>query len=198
MKIIGLTGSVGSGKSTVGVLMEKNFSVKLRMTDNIGHLAMEPGQDSYQKIVEYFGTNILREDKSVDRNRLSGIVFSDTSKLEVLNNIIHPWVKSYLRRDIEEEQKLQHFSYYVIESAILFQTQLDSMCEEVWYVDAREEIRRERLKKNRGYSDEKVESIMRQQRENEQWKLHCDRVIENNRDEIWILAQLENYLVSQL
>lgn len=198
MKIIGLTGSVGSGKSTVGVLMEKNFSVKLRMTDHIGHLAMEPGQDSYQKIVEYFGTNILREDKSVDRNRLSGIVFSDTSKLEVLNNIIHPWVKSYLRRDIEEEQKLQHFSYYVIESAILFQTQLDSMCEEVWYVDAREEIRRERLKKNRGYSDEKVESIMRQQRENEQWKLHCDRVIENNRDEIWILAQLENYLVSQL
>lgn len=196
MKIIGLTGSVGSGKSTVGALMEKNFSVKMSMTDNIGHLAMEPGQDSYQKIVEHFGTDILREDKSIDRNRLSAIVFSDASKLEVLNSMIHPWVKSYLRRDIEEQQRIQRFSYYVIESAILFQTQLDSMCEEVWYVDAREDIRRERLKKNRGYSDEKVESIMRQQWENEQWKLHCDRVIENNRDETWILAQLENYLVS--
>lgn len=196
MKIIGLTGSVGSGKSTVGALMEKNFSVKMRMTDNIGHLAMEPGQDSYQKIVEYFGTDILREDESIDRNRLSGIVFSDVSKLEVLNGIIHPWVKAYLGRDIEEEQKSQRFSYYVIESAILFQTRLDSMCTEVWYVDAKEEIRRDRLKKNRGYSDEKVDAIMRQQRENEQWKLHCDRMIENNRDETSILEQLENYLVS--
>lgn len=196
MKIIGLTGSVGSGKSTVGALMEKNFSVKMRMTDNIGHLSMEPGQDSYQKIVEYFGTDILREDESIDRNRLSGIVFSDVSKLEVLNGIIHPWVKAYLRRDIEEEQKSQRFSYYVIESAILFQTRLNSMCTEVWYVDAKEEIRRERLKKNRGYSDEKVDAIMRQQRENEQWKLHCDRIIENNRDETSILEQLENYLVS--
>lgn len=196
MKIIGLTGSVGSGKSTVGALMEKNFSVKMRMTDSIGHLAMEPGQDSYQEIVGFFGTDILREDKSIDRNRLSGIVFSDVSKLEVLNRIIHPWVKAYLRRDIEEQQASQRFSYYVIESAILFQTHLDSMCTEVWYVDAKEEIRRERLKRNRGYSDEKVDAIMRQQRENEQWKSHCDKVIENNGDETLILEQLENYLVS--
>lgn len=195
MKIIGLTGSVGSGKSTVGALMEKHFSVKMRMTDNIGHLAMEPGQESYRKIVESFGNGILREDKSIDRNRLSAIVFSDTTKLEVLNGIIHPWVKDYLRKDIEKEQARGVFSYYVMESAILFQTQLDAVCEEVWFVDAKEEIRRERLKKNRGYSDEKVDSIMRQQRENEQWKLRCDRIIENNSDEISILKQLEKYFV---
>lgn len=195
MKIIGLTGSVGSGKSTVGALMEKHFSVKMRMTDNIGHLAMEPGQDSYQKIVESFGDGILREDKTIDRNRLSGIVFSDTSKLQVLNGIIHPWVKDYLRKDIAQEQARGLFSYYVIESAILFQTQLDAVCGEVWYVDAREEVRRERLKKNRGYSDEKVDSIMRQQRENEQWKLRCDKILENNSDEASILEQLKKYFV---
>lgn len=195
MKIIGLTGSVGSGKSTVGALMEKHYSVKMRMTDNIGHLAMEPGQESYRKIVESFGNGILREDKSIDRNRLSAIVFSDMSKLEVLNGIIHPWVKDYLRKDIEKEQARGVFYYYVMESAILFQTGLDAMCEEVWFVDAKEEIRRERLKKNRGYSDEKVDSIMRQQRENEQWKLRCDRIIENNSDEISILKQLEKYFV---
>lgn len=196
MKIIGLTGSVGSGKSTVGALMEQKFSVKMMMTDNIGHLAMEPGQDSYEKIVAHFGTSILQEDKSIDRNRLSCIVFSDASQLQVLNAIIHPWVKAYLRRDIQEEQEKQKFSYYVIESAILFQTQLHSMCTETWYVDAKEEIRRDRLKKNRGYSDEKIDSIMRQQKENEQWKFHCDKVIENNQDEALILEQLEKYLVS--
>lgn len=196
MKIIGLTGSVGSGKSTVGAIMEQNFSVKMMMTDNVGHLAMESGQHSYQVIVEHFGTSILREDESIDRNVLSGIVFSDVTQLQVLNSIIHPWVKTYLKNDMKEEQKKGDISYYVIESAILFQTQLDSMCDEVWYVDAKEEIRRERLKKNRGYSDRKVDSIMKQQQENEQWKLKCDKVIENNQGEDAILEQLEKYLVS--
>lgn len=196
MKIIGLTGSVGSGKSTVGTLMEKNFSVKMMMTDNIGHLAMEPGQESYEKIVAHFGKGILREDKTIDRNQLSQIVFSDDVQLRVLNGIIHPWVKAYLRKDIEKQQAKQDVSYYIIESAILFQTELDSMCTEVWYVDAKEEIRRERLKKNRGYSDEKVDSIMRQQQENEKWKLQCQKIIENNQDENSILEQLEKYLVS--
>lgn len=198
MKIIGLTGSVGSGKSTVGKIMQEHFSVKLSMTDDIGHLAMEPGTESYEEIVKLLGNHILREDGTIDRKVVSDLVFSDKMLLAKLNGIIHPWVKEYLRKDMETERQKAEYAYYVIESAILFQTGLDAICEEVWYVDAEDSIRAERLQQNRGYSQEKIAAIMQNQSENEIWKQKCRKIIVNNEGMDMILQQLESGLASAL
>lgn len=194
MKLIGLTGCVGSGKSTVGNKMQEHFSVKLVMTDDLGHLAMEPGTDSYQKIIHTFGTAIKKSDGQIDRAVLAKIVFDNKEKLEQLNGIIHPWVKEYLKKSIEQEKQQGQFSYYVMESAILFQSGLDKICDEIWYVDADEAIRRERLKNSRGYTDEKIDSILKNQAENERLKQQCDVIISTNAGENSILPQLQKYL----
>lgn len=90
MKIIGLTGGIGSGKSTVGKRMEELKAVKLQMTDDIGHIALEQGTESYDKIIESFGKSFLKENGEIDRNLLGQLVFANQDKLEKLNAIIHP------------------------------------------------------------------------------------------------------------
>lgn len=195
MKLIGVTGCVGSGKSTVGKKMQEHFSVKLVMTDDLGHLTMEPGSESYQKIITIFGDDIKNDDGTINRTKLGQIVFGNKEKLEQLNNIIHPWVKEYLYKSIQEEREKRQFSYYVMESAILFQSGLNELCDEIWYVDADEEIRRERLKSSRGYTDEKIDSILSNQKENEILKQQCDVIISTNEGEASILPQLKKYLL---
>ena len=87
MKIIGLTGCVGSGKSTVGKKMQEHFSLKLVMTDDVGHLAMEPGTESYENIINIFGTDIMALDGKIDRVKLGQIVFGNKEKFIVINPI---------------------------------------------------------------------------------------------------------------
>ena len=195
MKIIGLTGSVGSGKSTVGKWMEQYFPVKLVMTDEVAHKAYEPGNSCYVQLLQEYGEEILAEDRTIDRKKLATIVFSDEKKIKRLNAMIHPWVKEYLAEDIQKEKKAEKYGWYVIESAILFQTGLDKMCEECWFVDTKDSIRRERLKSSRGYTDEKVDAILEQQKENDSWKKHCEVVIENNEGEQEIVEKLKVILV---
>lgn len=84
MKIIGLTGTVGSGKSTVGKLMQDNFSVKLVMTDKLGHFVMKKGNSGYEKVVNLFGSEILTETGEIDRKILGTIVFENKEKLNKL------------------------------------------------------------------------------------------------------------------
>lgn len=195
MKIIGLTGGIGSGKSTVGKRMEQLGTVKLQMTDEIGHIALEQGTESYNSIIENFGNSFLRENGEIDRSLLSQIVFGNQDKLEMLNSIIHPWVFEFLRKDIDKTQKENKYLYYVVESAILFQTGLDRLCEEIWYVDAAEEVRRKRLQENRGYNVKKIDSIMEQQKENDIFKKKCQVVIMNNGELAEVDTQIKKYLL---
>ena len=195
MKIIGLTGTVGCGKSTVGKLMQDNFSVKLIMTDELGHLAMKKGNSGYQEVVNLFGTGILNAQGEIDRKILGGIVFGNEEKLKKLNGIIHPWVKHYLAKDIAEEMKKDRYKFYIIESAILFETGLNKLCQENWYIDTEHNIRKERLKTSRGYSDEKIEAILANQKEKSFFTKRCDYIIENNRNLENVLFQIEKLLV---
>lgn len=195
MKIIGLTGTVGCGKSTVGKLMQDNFSVKLVMTDSLGHLAIKKGSSGYEDVVHLFGNEILMESGEIDRKLIAKIVFESNEKLNKLNAIIHPWVKQYLEEDILKEKHLGNYQFYVIESAILFETGLNNMCQENWYIDTKDDIRRERLKVNRGYSDEKIALILSNQQEKSFFAEHCDHVVENNRSLEDVLSQIEKLLV---
>lgn len=195
MKVIGLTGGIGAGKSTIGALMEEKFSVRLLMSDHIGHLAMNKGENGYYDIIKAFGREILTGQEEIDRQKLSSIVFDNQKKLEQLNGIIHPWVRNYVEKEIEKERNAERYKYFVLESAILLESGFDNICDEVWYVDADEEIRRKRLKESRNYSDKKINDIFESQRKVRNFKDRIHQIIENNDDMESVCSQLEKLLV---
>ena len=92
-KIIGVTGGVGAGKSTVLAWLKEKYQARVIEADQVGHEVMKPGTEAYQRILEEFGPSVLLEDGRIDRACLGAIVFSDKEKLQKLNNIIHPAVK---------------------------------------------------------------------------------------------------------
>ncbi len=180
MKIIGITGGVGTGKSTVVTLAEDRDYVKAIKADEVGHLAMEPGQTAYNHIITLFGTEILNDDQTINRKKVAEIVFADGSKLEALNGIIHPFVRNYIENVIQKERQSGQCRYFIIEAAILLETGYQGICDEIWVVTTKEELRRQRLKSSRGYSDEKITAIMKEQMPEEELLKYADQIIENN------------------
>lgn len=180
MKIIGLTGGVGAGKSTILEFLQKDWGAFVLQADKVGHFVMEPGRECYEPIVRLFGKEIIKSDKTIDRRRVSDVVFSQKEKLEALNNIVHPAVRRYILEALEKE-KASGRKLCVVEAALLLEEQYDKFCDAVWYVHTDREIRISRLMKNRGYTREKAESIIRSQKSDDFFFRHADFVIENNK-----------------
>lgn len=180
MRVIGITGGVGAGKSTILNFLESLPGVRVEEADRIGHLVMEPGAECFQKIREHFGESVIGGNGQIDRPALSQIVFADKKELEWLNHVIHPAVKEWFRREIRSEQEKGSLRLFVIEAALLIEDQYQELCEEFWYVYTDPQLRRERLKASRGYSDEKIDSVFRNQQTDAQFRMYCQEVIDNS------------------
>lgn len=190
MKIIGVTGGVGAGKSTVLNYLEKRYGAKLILADLVGHEVMEPGHEAYEQVVKVFGREIVSEDKTIDRKALGAIVFADEKKRMILNRIIHPAVRQEILRRLEEAELL-HLSYVVVEAALFLEENYDAFCDETWYIYTDEKIRRQRLKESRGYSDERIDQIFRSQKTHEEFQKRCLFMIDNNGSEEETFRQID-------
>lgn len=190
MKIIGVTGGVGAGKSTVLNYLEKRYGAKLILADLVGHEVMEPGHEAYEQVVKAFGQEIVSEDKTIDRKVLGAIVFADEKKRMILNRIIHPAVRQEILRRLEEAELL-HLSYVVVEAALFLEENYDAFCDETWYIYTDEKIRRQRLKESRGYSDERIDQIFRSQKTHEEFQKRCLFMIDNNGSEEETFRQID-------
>lgn len=191
MYVIGLTGGVGSGKSEAARLMSEMFCARLLISDELGHIAMEPGRDSYHKIVERFGQEIVGEDGQIDRGKLADTIFGDDVARRDLNAIIHPEVIAYIWDYID--QRKQQEGIIILESAILFESDCDCFCDEIWYVYVSEQKRRQRLAESRGYSRDKTDAIMANQLSEEDFRDKCDVVLVND----GTLEELRKNIVAQ-
>lgn len=178
MRVIGITGGIGTGKSTVLRIMEEMGAYVLE-ADSLAHNLMEPGQPAYIRITEFFGSDIIREDGTIDRGRLGQFVFQNPEALERLNGIVHPAVKEFILRDIEEKKKSGKVRWYVIEAALLIEDGYRLVCDELWYIHAEKEVRIERLLSGRGGTREKWEQVMANQSVDEFYRANCDVVIDN-------------------
>lgn len=178
MQVIGLTGGVGSGKSLVAALLQKISGAELLIADELGHVAMEKDTVGYQKILAAFGHRILSHDGEIDRKKLGDVVFDDRDRLMELNQIVHPLVKEYLAGYIRERKEKQGF--IILENAIMFETECDKLCDQIWYVWVPRQMRIQRLQESRGYSREKCEAIMAQQMQDEIFQRKCHRTIKND------------------
>lgn len=195
MKVIGLTGGVGCGKSTVAKTIMENFNAAVLIADNIGFELMKPGQSCYRQIVAAFGEQVLNEDGTLDRKGIAAIVFADEKKLAKLNGIVHPSVRAYINHEVEKLRKEGKKDYVFIESAIILECGYQDICDEFWYVTAPLNLRVQRLKESRGYSDAKIEAIRNNQKQDEEFKKQCSVIIENDSDMQKIVSRLKLLLV---
>ena len=186
MITIGITGGVGAGKSTVLDFFAEKYQAYVIKADEIGHLVMEPGQECYEPVIALFGKQIIKDDKTIDRRQVSDVVFSHPDMLERLNEIIHPAVKRYIRRQLELKRQ-QGQKICVVEAALLLEDHYQEFCDTIWYIHTDQEVRIRRLMENRGYTREKSISIIASQAPEEFFRANADYVVVNNTDlkETW-------------
>ena len=197
MKVYGITGGAGTGKSEVIKMLQQNFGGCVIMSDEVARELMQKGNISYQLIVEYFGRDILMDDGEIDRKKLADHVFNNKEALEKLNSMTHPYVKDEIRKLIAEAEASGECRFVALESAILLECGYEDICDEFWYVYTKPEIRRQRMKETRNYSDEKVDSVMRNQQPDEVFFEQCSFVIKNNTTLSDVYAQLNEKLDQQ-
>ena len=190
MKVFGITGGVGAGKSEVLTYLGQNYDATVIQADEAGYLVMLPGGECYGEIVKLFGRQITTETGELDRKRIAEIVFQDEEKLKALNAIVHPAVKRYIKKAIAAAEKAGT-EYVFVEAALLIEEKYDEICDEMWYIDTKEEIRRERLKQNRGYSEEKISDIISKQLSEEEFKKHCQVILDNNGEKKAVYKQID-------
>lgn len=178
--VIGITGGVGAGKSQVLSLLKEEYNAEVLIADEIAHILMEPEQDCYRQIIAEFSESILSEDNTIDRSKLSTLVFNNKERLKKLNQIVHPGVKNYIREQITDIYEKNPEKLIVIEAALLIEDHYEEICDEIWYIYADESIRRKRLKESRGYSDEKIDSIMKNQLSEAEFRKNCKKTINNS------------------
>ncbi len=175
--VLGITGGVGSGKSTVLEYLKERHGAYVILCDDVARQLQEPGQACFLPMVKLLGRGVLGPDGRIDRREAARLVFSDDSVREKLNAIVHPAVKDRVRELIAEHEDN---ALIVIEAALLLDDHYDELCDEIWYIYADEETRRRRLRLGRGYSDEKITQIIRSQRTDESFRALTDRMIDNS------------------
>lgn len=190
MKKIGITGGVGSGKSKVLEYLAEIEGASIYQADILAHEVQSPGTECHKKIWEYFGTDILNMDGTLNRKKLGQIVFSDNEKLLALNAIVHPAVEARILELISQEEE-KGCEYFVLEAALLHTPFYRNLLDEIWYIHVTEAVRRERLKSSRNYSDEKITSMIQSQPSECIFNEISHRIIENSGDFEWTEKQLD-------
>ena len=184
IKILGITGGVGAGKSTILSYLAQQYGARVIELDKAAHLCMQPGTSCYEQIVDRFGKKILKEDGSIDRPVLSRIVFADRQEVEALNHMVHPAVKAYIRKEIQKERESGKVPFVVLEAALLLEDHYDEICDEIWYVYVEEETRIRRLQSSRGYTPEKTRAVLKNQKSDEEFRRFCQFMIDNSSDNV--------------
>ena len=180
MRVIGITGGVGSGKSEVLRYLKEAYGAWVCQMDETAKELQRRGTTCFRRIVEHFGERVVSAEGELDRAALSVIVFSDERELQALNEIVHPEVIRQVRGDIEEK-RAQGLEFYVVEAALLPDVGRE-LCDELWYIYTEEKVRRERLKASRGYTDERITQMIASQPWEARFRSACTAVIDNSGD----------------
>ena len=180
MKVIGITGGVGSGKSALLAFVKEKYHCRVILADEVAHQVKEVGQPCYEQLVRLLSQDILNEDLTINKNKMASKIFGSQTLLKKVNEIIHPAVKEYILTEIARARSEGDVDFVFLEAALLIEEGYLEIVDEMWYIYAGEEIRRKRLKEARGYSDEKIDAILQSQLQEEEFREHCHVVIDNS------------------
>ncbi|MDI3481854.1 MAG: dephospho-CoA kinase [Tepidanaerobacteraceae bacterium] len=179
MKVIGLTGGIASGKSTVSMLL-RNKGAAIIDADEISREILRPGKPAWKAVIDCFGRGILCDNENIDRKKLGSIVFSDSAELEKLNRITHPAIMEEIKKRLDYYRKKRE-KIVVIDAALLLELGLNSMVDEVWLVAVDEKTQLKRLlARERGMSYKDAMNRIKAQMPLEEKVKMADKIIDNS------------------
>ncbi len=179
---IGLTGNVGSGKSTVARIWKQERGALLIDADQIGRSVVQPGSRCLAGLVQRFGKEILLPDGSLNRRRMAVIAFSAKENLEALNSIVHPEIIRKINDQLQEARS-QGTGAVVVDAALIFEFGFERYLDVVVAVDAPREIKIERILAKGKINRETLEKILDAQLPAGELKAKADHVLDNSADE---------------
>jgi dephospho-CoA kinase len=177
VKVIGLTGGIGSGKSTVAQLLA-DLGATIIHADTVGHDVYRPGTEGWRQVTQAFGTGVLAADGTIDRRSLGAIVFANPRARERLDAIVHPLIAVEVYRQVEA-CRAAGTPCVVVEAALLIEANWFALVDEVWLVVATKDAVVERLVTQRDLSPDEVGRRLDAQLSDAERRRFADRVIEN-------------------
>ncbi len=179
MITVGLTGGIGSGKSTVAKVLGE-FGAPVLDADKVAHTTYAPGGPAYDAVIAAFGVEIVAPDRTIDRKKLGAVVFGNPERLNQLTSIVWPATFEGIRRNVAELRASGANLPIVVEAAILIEANWKPLFDEIWLVRAPREQVLTRIEIQRGQKPSETEARIRAQLSDEERARHATLVIENN------------------
>jgi dephospho-CoA kinase len=179
MKTIGLTGGIGSGKSTVSHLLAE-LGAFIIDADKVGHEIYLPGNEAWQQVTTAFGRDILAPDQTIDRKKLGAVVFGSDDARRKLNAIVHPLMFKDIDRRIKAKRAEGFIKPIVVEAAVLIEANWLPLVDEVWLIVTNKNAVIERVATQRGLTAKDTEARIASQISDADRRKHAQVVIEND------------------
>lgn len=190
--IIGLTGGIASGKSTVATTLQ-GWGAYVIDADKLGHRAYVKGTDAFHKVVAQFGEDIVGADGEVDRRALGAKVFGEGGSLKQLTDIVWPAIYDMAAAEIKQSLDSNPNTVVVLEAAVLIEAGWQSLVDEIWVTTVDPSTAIERASARDGVDADAVQARIDAQLSNAERTAEATVVIDNSADEPQLLAQLENH-----
>lgn len=184
--VIGLTGGIASGKTTVADLFHQRFAIDIVDADVIARQVVEPGTPGLNAISERFGPSIVTQDGQLNRRALRDIIFQSQDDKLWLNQLLHPMIRQKMLADLDKTTS----SYTLLVVPLLIENNLQSLCDRVLVVDIDTDCQRQRVMQRDRVSQEQAQSIITAQASREQRLANADDVINNQSDKAELLQQI--------
>jgi dephospho-CoA kinase len=181
VKIVGITGGIGSGKSTASKFLGELGAIVID-ADRVGHKIYLPDTPAWREIVEAFGDTVVAPDRTIDRTKLGPIVFSAPDKLQTLNQITHGKIYAYIQGQIDYICAQKTDAVVAVEAAILLEAGWLSLVDELWVVVADEDVAITRLQQYKNMPEDQARARIKAQMSNDARMAQADQVIWNNGD----------------
>jgi len=189
--IIGLTGGIASGKSTVAQALGDRGAYIID-ADKLGHTAYLAGSGAFDQVVAAFGTDIVADDGEIDRRKLGGKVFGNEAALKQLTDIVWPAIRAMAEKEIANAQRAAPERIVVLEAAVLIEADWLDLADQIWVTVVEPAVAIERACARDNLSADAVQTRLDAQLSNDERRSYADHVIDNSSDQAHLLAQVES------
>ena len=189
--IIGLTGGIASGKSTVAQALGDRGAYIID-ADKLGHTAYLAGSRAFDQVVAAFGTDIVADDGEIDRRKLGGKVFGNEAALKQLTDIVWPAIRAMAEKEIADAQRAAPERIVVLEAAVLIEADWLDLADQIWVTVVEPAVAIERACARDNLSADAVQTRLDAQLSNDERRSYADHVIDNSSDQAHLFAQVES------